>query len=39
MNPELIKTFLSLAETRNFNRTAEMLYVSQPTVTARIMKL
>ena len=39
MNPELIKTFLSLAETKNFNRTAEMLFVSQPTVTARIMKL
>lgn len=39
MNYDLIKTFLSLSETRNFNRTAEMLYISQPTVTTRIRQL
>ena len=39
MNSDLIKTFLSLAETKNFNRTADLLYVSQPTVTMRIKQL
>lgn len=39
MNFESIKTFLVLAESKNFNQTAEMLYVSQPTVTARIKSL
>lgn len=39
IDPELIKTFISLSETKNFNRTAEMLFVSQPTVTARMKKL
>ena len=39
MNSELIKTFLSLAETKNFNRTADLLYISQPTVTMRIKQL
>lgn len=39
MNYDLIKTFLSLSETKNFNRTAELLYISQPTVTMRIRQL
>lgn len=39
MTIEMLKTFLSVAETRNFNRSAELLYVSQPTVTTRIKAL
>jgi DNA-binding transcriptional LysR family regulator len=36
MPPELLETFLDLAETRSFNRTAERLGLSQSTVSARI---
>lgn len=39
MNYDQIVTFLSLVETKNFNRTAELLFVSQPTVTSRIKML
>lgn len=39
MSPELLDTFLDLAETRSFNRTAERLGVSQSTVSARIRAL
>ena len=39
MTSDLIKTFLSLAETKNFNRTADLLFISQPTVTMRIKQL
>jgi DNA-binding transcriptional LysR family regulator len=39
MNPELLDTFLDLAESRSFNRTAERLGVSQSTVSARIRAL
>lgn len=39
MTPELLDTFLDLAETRSFNRTAERLGLSQSTVSARIRAL
>lgn len=39
MTFDMIKTFLTLAETQNFNRTAELLFVAQPTVTVRIKAL
>ena len=39
MNFDAIKTFLSLSETKNFNKTAELLFISQPTVTVRIKAL
>ena len=39
MDTNLIKTFISLAETKNFNKTAENLYISQPTVSMRIKQL
>lgn len=39
MSPELLDTFLDLAETRSFNRTADRLGVSQSTVSARIRAL
>ena len=39
MNIDLLQTFISLAATKNFNRTAEHLYVSQSTVTMRIKAL
>jgi DNA-binding transcriptional LysR family regulator len=39
MNYDLLKTFLSLAETKNFKRTSDLLFVSQPTVSARIVAL
>lgn len=39
MSPELLDTFLDLAESRSFNRTAERLGVSQSTVSARIRAL
>lgn len=39
MTFDLIRTFLLLAETKNFTKTSEMLYISQPTVTARIKAL
>jgi DNA-binding transcriptional LysR family regulator len=39
MTPELLDTFLDLAETRSFNRTAERMGLSQSTVSARISAL
>lgn len=39
MNLEEIKTFLYVSELKNFSRTAETLYVSQSTITARIKSL
>jgi DNA-binding transcriptional LysR family regulator len=39
MTPELLDTFLDLAETRSFNRTAERLGLSQSTVSARVHAL
>ncbi|MDN6839481.1 MAG: LysR family transcriptional regulator, partial [Tetragenococcus halophilus] len=35
----LLKTFLSVYETHNFTKTANSLYLSQPTVSAQIRKL
>lgn len=39
MNSEQIKTFISLARTRNFSRTAEELIIAQSTVSKRIRDL
>ncbi len=39
MNQLLIKTFLDVLETRNFNRTADRLNITQSTVSARIRQL
>ena len=39
MQIALIETFLDLMETRNFNRTAERLNITQSTVTHRINAL
>lgn len=39
MTPELLDTFLDLAETRSFNRTAERLGLSQSTVSTRVRAL
>ena len=39
MQIELIETFLDLCETRNFNRTAERLGVTQSTVSGRMRAL
>ncbi len=39
MSPELLDTFLDLAESHSFNRTAERLGLSQSTVSARINAL
>ena len=39
MNFDAIRTFLSLSETKNFNKTAQLLFISQPTVTMRIKSL
>lgn len=39
MNIEEIKTFLYVAEFKNFSRTAETLFLSQSTITARIKSL
>lgn len=36
MTLEMIKTFITLAETRSFSRTADILFVSQPTVSVRL---
>ena len=36
MTVEMIKTFITLAETRSFSRTADILFVSQPTVSVRL---
>lgn len=34
-----LQTFVTLYETRNFSKTAQLLFISQPAVTARIKKL
>lgn len=39
MNTDQLKTFLSLAETKNFSRTAETMIVSQSTISKRIFEL
>ena len=39
MQIELLDTFLDLIETRNFNRTAERLGITQSTVSSRIRSL
>ena len=39
MTLENIETFLVLASTQNFSRTAEMMYVAQSTITNRIKQL
>ncbi len=39
MNLDHLRTFLAVVETRNFNRAAEHLNVTQSTVSARIMAL
>lgn len=39
MNTDQLKTFLSLAQTRNFSRTAQGLMVAQSTVSKRINEL
>ncbi|MDN6409144.1 MAG: LysR family transcriptional regulator, partial [Tetragenococcus halophilus] len=35
----LLKAFLSVYETHNFTKTANSLYLTQPTVSAQIRKL
>jgi len=39
MNLEMLETFQNLAKTKNFSRTAELMYLSQSTVTMRIKML
>lgn len=39
MNTEQIKTFLTLAETKNFSRAADALIISQSTVSKRVHEL
>ena len=39
MTLEMITTFITLAETRSFSRAADILFVSQPTVSARLHAL
>lgn len=39
MNIDMLDTFLDLAQTRNFNRTADNLQITQSTVSARIRAL
>ncbi len=39
MNTEQLKTFLCLAKTRNFSKTAGQLFISQSTVSKRIQEL
>ena len=39
MNIEMLDTFLDLLETRNFNRTADNLHITQSTVSARVRGL
>ncbi|GAB3132656.1 hypothetical protein GCM10027057_05180 [Marisediminicola antarctica] len=38
-DPVLLKTFISVAETLSFTRSAELLSLSQPTVSQHIRKL
>ena len=39
MQIELLETFLDLAQTRSFNRTAERLGLTQSTVSSRVAAL
>ncbi|WP_152657791.1 LysR family transcriptional regulator [Oceanobacillus sp. CFH 90083] len=39
MNINWLRTFITAAETENFRKTAEKLYMAQPTVTAHIKQL
>lgn len=39
MNSETLRTFISLAQTLNFSRTADALFVAQSTVTKRVAEL
>ena len=39
MTLDMIKAFVTLAETRNFSRAAELLFISQPTMSVRIKAL
>jgi DNA-binding transcriptional LysR family regulator len=39
INPDYLKTFLDLIESKSFTRTAERLYMTQPGVTQHIQKL
>lgn len=39
MTLEMIKTFITLAETHSFSRTAELLFVAQPTISVRLKAL
>jgi DNA-binding transcriptional LysR family regulator len=39
INPDFIRTFVSLAETRHFTRTARLLHMTQPGVTQHLKKL
>ncbi len=39
MTFDLIRTFITLYETKNFNQTAKLLFISQPTVSVRIKAL
>lgn len=39
MTIDMIKTFITLSETRSFVRTAELLFVAQPTISVRIKAL
>ena len=39
INPVLLRTFVCLAQTRHFTRTAEMLHMTQPGVSQHIRKL
>lgn len=36
---QLLQTFVSVYETKNFTQSAERLFLSQPTVSAQIKKL
>jgi len=36
INPSFLKTFISLAETRNFTKTSEMLHMTQPGVSQHL---
>ena len=36
---QLLRTFISVYETHNFTRSADSLFLSQPTVSAQIKKL
>lgn len=39
MNQRQIESFLAVAETGNFTRAAERLYISQPAVSKQVLSL